>query len=237
MEALRKQRNAKTLIILAIAVFAVTAGLLIFHQLSNSNLNSTGIDLALQINQTIVIQGGGLPAQVVVTAFGKEESITLSSTADLPGLKCQFTSSIAVPNSTSTLWIQVPESAPIGNYSLTVMATDSQKTESASCIVTVVNASTLSPNVTVSGFAIDTRNPHAVLNAIQFVDTQTGAKITGDTSQGQYSVNLLNEHLYNVTAQITRMAPLSPPLPYYETLYVYAPQGSDTMYHTIVVKD
>ena len=100
----------------------------------------------MSLNQTNVIQGNNLQAQVNVTTNGTPENIALSSNTGSSGINCTFEPSWVTSNFTSTLTMSVPDSTPTGNYTITVTALGGGQEENASCVVSVLSA-----NVTVSG--------------------------------------------------------------------------------------
>jgi len=204
------------------------------------------LDVTVSINQTNVYQGGSLQAEVNVKSNGKPENVTLSYSADSSGIDCSFKPAMGTSNFTSTITMNVPDSTPSGNYSITVTASaGGAKENSSSYAISVLGANELSPTVTVSGtveVGIPLLGFGIRLNAIVFVDTQTNSTTFANLpttypygnqnpASGTYSVILENEHTYNVTVSVF-LGPNneeSAPETFKASLYVYAPAGNTTM--------
>ncbi|MCW3999392.1 MAG: hypothetical protein NWE93_04050 [Candidatus Bathyarchaeota archaeon] len=249
MAALLSSKRKKSFIAIAVILLAfsiLVIGGIVLSQLSNANSepkplemeDSTSFQVILLINQTNALQDGYLPAQVTVITSEENENSSLIFESNLPDLECQFSPPIISSNGTSTLWIHVPESTPTGNYTLTITGQSNQRADNDSCVLSVVDTSVLNRAVTVHGFAIDARNPHAVLDSILFVDTETGQGEIRQAISGNYGAALLNQHIYNVTIKATRMD-ITPhqPLTYKTVLYVYAPEGENSMYSSWCIPD
>jgi hypothetical protein len=227
-----KQRNVLTVaVIIIVFVVASIAFLIVFYQPSTANRQVTKLRVNFSLNQTEVIQGNDLQAQVNVTSIGQAENITLSANSSSSGISCTFQPSNGISNFTSMLTCYVPDSTPTGNYSFTVMAWGNQQEENASFVVPVLSA-----NVTVSGqaYVSGALTPIASIQTIEFTDTQTGNVTTfhfpylpqSDNRFGNYLVSLKNGHTYNVTINYIPMTEIDNPEAYYiGTFTVNAPAG------------
>ena len=87
-------------------------------------------------------------------------------------------------------------------------------------------------NVTVSGKAIVVGEIAAIIQTIEFTDTQTGTTITSHftfapqtQNAGNYSVVLKNEHTYNVYISHSIFTPKSPKTNFITTFTVNASDG------------
>jgi len=226
--SIKRRNNMIATIIIVVLVFSSVTGLIVFyHQPSTPKPTPRQLNVNVSIDHTNVLQGGSLLAGVNVTSIGNSENITLGCDAGSSGIGCSFEPAMGTSNFTSTLTMNVPDSTPTGNYTLVVTASGDGAAANASCVISVVGANVLSPNVTVSGTASGSLG-QTTLTQIQFVDTQTGATIVDNTPSGMYSVTLQNEHIYLVTLKVS--GPFGQPHTYDGgDLYVYAPAGNNTM--------
>jgi hypothetical protein len=224
----RKHRNIMiaSMIIVGL-VISLIAALIIFYQPSTPKPTPTKLNVNISMNNSNVLQGGNLLGQVYVSVIGNAGNLTLGYDACSSGVGCSFEPAMGTSNFTSTLTMNVPDSTPTGNYTLVVTASGDGAAANASCVISVVGANVLSPNVTVSGTASGSLG-QTTLTQIQFVDTQTGATIVDNTPSGTYSATLQNEHIYLVTLKVS--GPFGQPHTYDGgNLYVYAPAGNTTM--------
>jgi|GEM_PF-1754008 len=194
----------------AIAIASIVIILLVVSSIialiEYNPLAAARINLSLSFNQANVMQGGSSQVKVEVTSIGKAENVTLSSNIGLSGINCTFEPNSGESNFTSTLTVSVPDSAPAGNYSVTVIASSGGKAVNASMILSVLHG-----DITVSGEASSAAlcEPFFTsLTGIHFTDIQTRTATSFNfpsTSPrsvnpfGEYSVILMNEHTYNVT--------------------------------------
>ncbi len=231
----KKQENMTiAVIVIAVLVISSVAVIIFYYQPSVEKQTSTSLDLRVSFNQTNVIQGNNLQAEVDVTSKGNLENVTLSGDTGDSGLGCSFEPATGASNFMSVLTVHVPDSTPTGNYSLTVTASRGEAVENASCIVSVLSA-----NVEVSGrLEVYLVYPDGYLDSVQFQDAQTKAIYTVtfpfisiDNSASDYSITLQNEHTYNVTVSFNQgIGDIEFGGTYYAgSLYVYAPAGNSTI--------
>jgi hypothetical protein len=197
-----------------IVISSIATLIVLYRQSSAVKPSSTVIYVNIALNQSSVIQGSNVQAQVNVTSIGKPENVTLNSNVGSSGIRCGFEPATGRSNFTSLLTMNVPNSTPTGNYTLTVTAFGNGQEQNASFVVFVYS---LSAGITVSGEvdSIPLSEPWpSSLIEIQFTDVQTGSStsfdfsknyppitgiIGGNSAIGDYSVVLINEHTYNVT--------------------------------------
>ncbi len=237
-----KQRNilVASIIIVVIVVSSITA-LIVFYQPSTTKHTSTSLILNVSLNQTKVIQGSSLGAEINVTSIGKPENVTLGSDAGSSGIVCSFEPAMGTSNFTSLITVNVPDSTPTRNYSVTVSASGDGEVKNASYVISVLSA-----NVTVSGTANISTVTYGspIIERIQFTDTKTNSITTAASPYGptykivNYSVTLKNEHSYKVTISYLSnplSLPMSDVLGFPEetinagTLTVNAPEGNTSM--------
>jgi hypothetical protein len=159
------------------------------------------LSLNVSLNQTNVIQGNDLQAEVNVTSTGNPASIYLTFDAGSSGIVCSFEPAKGLANYSSLLTMKVPNVTPTGNYSVVLTASSSELRENFSCIVSVLSA-----QVVVSGrVTVHSYYPDVYLDSISFHDTQTNQSQTilipfvSINSPGyDYMIALQNEHTYNV---------------------------------------
>jgi len=217
--------------LIVVLVISSVSAFLIF-----SKHGSTTLDLSVSLNQTNVVQGSNLQAEVNVTSIGGAENVSLGSNVGSSGIRCSFEPATGISNFTSTLTMNVPDSTPSGNYSVLVTASGGGEIENASNIISVLNT-----NVTVSGIV---SVPYPTL--IEFTELQTNltstfhfpltessnaGEVTLYNSGNSYTIILANEHTYNVTvgAYFTFLWATFIDTFQDGTLYVYAPAGNSTM--------
>ena len=141
--------------------------------------------------------------------------------------------------------MNVPDSTPSGNYSITVTASGGGAKENAAYVISALSANELSPNVTVSG-TVDAGGFVGFgvrLNQIEFVDNQKNSLTVVSlpsnyangnpyVASGSYSVILQNEHTYHVIASVF-WGPVNQEVTPYTFdggyLYVYVPAGNTTI--------
>ena len=208
-------RNRRNIVIASIVVAILLASLavgLAEYSQSYNQSTPTRIILNLEGNPTEMLQGSSTHFTVVVSLVGKARDVTLNSTAGSSGISCTFELTYEASNFTeSRVTINVPQSTPPGNYTLTISASGDGQQASASCVLTVLSANLLAGNILVSGQAssADLFQPFpSGLISIKFTDTQTDANTTYDFNFpppptlnpfGNYTVILMNERTYNVT--------------------------------------
>jgi hypothetical protein len=214
-------------IIIAVLVASSIGTVIIYNQLT-----TTRISLSLSTNQTSILQGSSSQIQVNVESKGNPENTALTANSNSSSIQCSFTPATGKSSFTSTLKINVPDSVPTGNYSLTVKASGSTTMANASCMISV-----LGKNVTVSG-GIQVFSSWAVnIDSLQFKDIRTNAIFTvaytyGQNGENGYSIVLRNDETYNVTVNfhygVLDFTPFSASI-YLGNLTVYAPAGSNVM--------
>ncbi len=152
-------------VIVVVLVVAAIAFLIVFYQPSNANKQVTKLSVNVSINQTEVIQGNNLQAEVNVTTVGNPENITLG---DIPnGFQFNFEPELGTSNFTSLLTMSIPVSTPTSNYSVIMTAAGRGMVQNASCVVSVLSA-----NVTVSGRAF-VNKMGSIVRQIKFTDEKT----------------------------------------------------------------
>lgn len=212
------------------------------YESSIANHKFSIIALILPFNQTNIIQGGNLQTTVNVTSTGNAENVTLGSEVGSSGINFSFEPAMGKSNFTSLVTMNVPDSVATGNYSLIVTASSNGVQRNASFVVSVLSA-----KVTVSGI-VSVQYPAQ----INFTDLQTNLTSTFQfsltesnlpgvngalgnavlfSSGNSYSVNLLNEHTYNVTVseKFTFLWAVFTDTFQAGTLNVYAPAGNASM--------
>jgi len=189
---------------MAVLVISSIGAVIIYNQLTN-----TRISLSISTNLTSILQGSNSQIQVNVESKGHPEKTTLTANLNSSFIQCSFTPATGKSSFNSTLTINVPDSTPTANYSLTVIASGDAAVANASCIISV-----LSENVKVSG-EIRLGFPTSVfIDSLQFKDTRTMATYTATFEEGglsattfeesglneaNYSIVLKNEETYNVS--------------------------------------
>ncbi len=204
----KKQRNIIIAsVIIVVLVVSSIAGLIVFYHQPSTKPKPTQVNVNVAMNQTNVIQGSNLQAEVNVTSIGNSENVTLGSNTGSSGIQCRFEPSTGKSNFTSTLTLSVPDTTPTGNYTVTVTATGNKEAENASYVISVLSATvTVSGTVNISALAAVGISS---LSQIQFTDTQTDSTVAysfpssyppvATNDIGTYSVTLQNEHTYNIT--------------------------------------
>jgi hypothetical protein len=204
-------RNPRNIIITSIVVvvllISLVAALIEYNQSA-----PTRIVLNLVDNPTEMLQGSSTQFKVLVSSFGKVGDITLSSDVGSSGINCTFEPVVCTSNFTvSTVTINVPDSTPAGNYTVTIVASgDGQQAKNSSALQ-VLSANLNAGDIVVSGRASSAPLfmpfPSSLIS-ITFTDTQTDANTTYDFNFpppptpnpfGNYTVILMNQHNYNVT--------------------------------------
>jgi hypothetical protein len=225
-----KRRN----IIIASAVIGVLLVCSVFALIEYNQLTSTRISLSLSKNQINVLQGSSSQIQVDVDSKGNPENATLTALLNSTSIQCSFAPATGKSSFISTITINVPDSTPSENYSLTVKASGDTSMAHSSCMISV-----LSKNVTVSG-KIQVTSPYAVnVDSLQFKDTRTMAIYTvnpsfedGNDSYYSYNIILNNEETYNITVNFQYGLPSFTPFSangFMGNLTVFAPAERDTM--------
>lgn len=232
-----KRRHILIVAVIIIVLVVASVAFLIGVYEPSIAYKPTSLSLSISLNQSTVIQGSNLQAQINVTSIGKAENATLSGNSGSTGLNCTFEPSMGKSNFTSTLTIHVPDSTPTGNYTIAVTASSDGQKANASFVVPVLSA-----NVTVSG-VVSVQYP----SVIYFTDLQTNQTLsysfplTEGTlpdgyatlySQGNsYTITLENQHTYNVTVdeKFTFLWAVFTDTFQAGTFYVYAPVGNSTL--------
>ena len=219
-----------TAIIIVVLVVSSVAAVIIYDQLA-----TTRISLSLSTNQTSILQGSSARIQVNVESKGHPENTSLTASLNSSAIQFSFSPATGKSSFNSILTINVPDSIPTANYSLTVIASGEGAIANASCIISV-----LSQNVTVSGtISIALEALFIGIDSLQFQDIQTKAAYAATLSQtrneneSDYSVILKNQDMYNVIVSF-RYALTSIPPPSFasgnvDNVTVYAPVGNSTI--------
>lgn len=230
---LNKKLLASIIIIIVIAASAIAAVEIVYRGSAKSQQATLGLNLTL--NQTSVLQGNSLQAEVNVISNENIGNVTLGSDAGLSGIQCSFEPSVGTENFTSTLTISVPNSTPTANYTVTITASSNSLNKNVTCAISVLSAKIIiSGTVTVYFPIYNVR-----LNQIVFIDTQTKSttafnfpyqNMISTEASGAYSLTLENEHTYNVTASIN-WGPADVPFTFNDgdTLSISAPAGNSTI--------
>ena len=176
----------KITIVIALLLFSLVGGaLILFNELNQ--LTTTRIGLNFQ-RQIYALQGEGSRIQFEVNSIGDSENITLSGEVSLSNVTCKFRPAIGASNFTSTLYVNVPDSTPIGNYTVTVFASGSRQVAGASLILSVLN----NERVTLSGIASTAslcNSSILIPYGMRFIDIQTGFETYVDL-MGYYPFNI-----------------------------------------------
>ena len=195
-------------IIIVVLVISSIGAVIIYNQLTN-----TRISLSLSTNQTNILQGSSSQIQVNVESKGHPEKTTLTASLNSSAIQFSFSPATGKSSFNSTLTINVPDSIPTANYSLTVIASGDAAAANASCIISV-----LSENIKVSGEIQVGYPTSGVIDSLQFKDIRTMANYTvtieagglsattfedGLYNEANYSIVLKNEETYNVTVHFT----------------------------------
>ncbi|HMK94117.1 MAG TPA: hypothetical protein VK536_01830 [Candidatus Limnocylindrales bacterium] len=216
-------------IIIVVLVISLIGAVIIYNQLI-----VTRISLSLSTTQIKILQGSSSQIQVNVKSQGSPETTTLDTNLNSSAIQCCFSPATGKSSFNSTLTINVPDSTPTGNYSLTARASGNTTRSNASCIISV-----LSKNVEVSGdIRIFSPYTSIIINSLQFKDTKTmtiyTASLTLDKSNlyYDYTVVLKNEETYNITVNfhygIVSIIPFSAS-GFIGSQTVYAPAGNSTI--------
>jgi hypothetical protein len=238
-----KRRNIiiVSIIIVVLVVSSIAILVELYYQSSTAKPATSKLDVSVSLNQTNVIQGNNLQAEVNITSKGNPENITLSAYEGSSSIRCSFDPVAGTSNFTSLITMNVPDSTPTGNYLVTASASGDGEVKNASYIISVLSA-----NITVSGIAniSDVTNGAPIIERVQFTDTKTNSITTAASPYGptykivNYSVTLQNEHSYKVTISYLSN-PLSLPMNHIigfpeetinaGTLTVKEPEGNTTM--------
>jgi len=217
-------------IVIIVLVISSIGAVIIYNQLT-----ATRIKLSLSTNETSILQGSSSQIQVNVKSKGHPENATLTASLNSSAIQFSFSPATGRSSFNSTLTINVPDSTPTTNYSLTVTALGDGAMANASCIISV-----LSRNVSVSGtISIALEAPFIGIDSLQFQDIQTKADYaatlsqTGNENESDYCVILKNQDVYNVIVSF-RYALTSIPPPSFASgnvgnVTVYAPVGNSTI--------
>jgi hypothetical protein len=162
-------------------------------------------------------QGETSRLQVGVNSIGNVENLTLSSEVSLSNITCTFWPATGLSNFTSVLYVNVPDSTPTGNYTVTIFANGTKHIANASSVLSVLKSDV----VTISGVAgcASLRNSSlSILGGLRFINIQTGHETYLDLigyypyaidnpnypyvlfnhPSKRYSVNLMNGQTYDV---------------------------------------
>lgn len=163
---------------IAIASIAITllllsligSALILFNELNQ--LTTPRISLSFQ-RQIYALQGKGSRIQFEVNSIGDSENITLSGEVTSSNVTCKFRPATCASNFTSTLYVNVPISTPIGNYTVTVFASGNGQVAGASLILSVLNNErvTVSGNVSTASLC---NSSISIPYGMHFIDMQTG---------------------------------------------------------------
>ncbi len=179
-------------IIVVVFVVALFAFLILVYQPSLTNKSTLKIALNVSLNQTQVFQGNNLQIRINVTSKGKPENITLNSNSGSSGINCAFIPPIGKSNFTSTLTMNVPDSTPTGNYSITITAFGNGQEQKASFIISVLSA-----NVTVSG-SIVVYHLWIPPTEVQFINTETHVVYKAPINNNSYCISLPANQTYGI---------------------------------------
>jgi type II secretory pathway pseudopilin PulG len=108
-------RRRNLMVVTVIIVVLVVASLIVFYRQPTTDQSITKLSVNVSLNQTEVIRGNNLQAQVNLTSIGKAENITLSSNTGSSGVNCTFEPARGISNFTSILTVYVPDSTPTGS--------------------------------------------------------------------------------------------------------------------------
>jgi hypothetical protein len=95
-----KRRNIiiVSIIIVVLVVSSIAILVELHYQLSTAKPATSKLDVTVSLNQTNVIQGNNLQAEVNVTSKGNPENITLSAYVGLSGIRCSFDPAVGTSN-------------------------------------------------------------------------------------------------------------------------------------------
>lgn len=215
----KNSNNRRNIAIASTAItvlfLAIVGGVLIvFNQSSDST--ATRISLSIQ-NQIYALQGDYSRIKIGVNSIGKAENISLSAQVSLSNITCTFRPLTGMSNFTSILDVDVPDSTPTGNYTITVMASGSGHDANASLILSVLNTEKVIVSGIISSASLSD-SPISFPYGIHFINIQTGAEkyvdlmgyypfnitspdypfVLVNHPEHHYSVNLANGQSYNV---------------------------------------
>jgi hypothetical protein len=202
-------------IAIVVLVFSLTAGALILFNQSNQ-VNTTQTSLSFQ-RYIYALQGETSRVQIGVNSIGNAENLTLSSEVSLSNITCTFWPTTGASNFTSVLYVHVPDSTPMGNYTVTISANGTKHIANASSVLSILK----SDEVTVSGVAscASLRNSSlSILCNLRFINILTGHETYVDLigyhpytidnpnfpyvlfnyPSKRYSVNLMNGQTYDI---------------------------------------
>ena len=231
----------------ALAILFAIMLIVVTYSVLNQLVSPLDFKLSLSSANLAVNQGENATIEVLVShVSGKTSNVNLT-TASTGSLGCTFGKTAGVPTYTSTLTVNVPNSTAIGYYTIDVIATDGNTTETASCSVAVLSAQVLVSGNIQFYFGPEYNSPFSIYPFnLTFVDTENGASYTttpfsfdGYSYGWNYSITLGNQHTYNVTLfQITVLgssilgAPGQPKMTptgiYLGNISVYAGAGNST---------
>jgi hypothetical protein len=190
--AQKSTKHRSVLIASIIIVVLLVASLTVFYYQSTSNQLPTKLSLNISLNQSSVIQGNNLQAKVYVASIGKAENITLTSNSSSSGINSIFEPSTGESNFTSKLTVNVPDSTPTGNYSITITAFGNGQEQKASFAVSVLSA-----NVTVSG-SIIVYHLWIPPTEVQFINTETHVVYKAPINNNSYCISLPVNQTYGI---------------------------------------
>jgi hypothetical protein len=195
----------------AVIVVVVVASIAYFEFFSNggSTIFTPPFDFSLTVNQALFakqfLPGDRLVMAAINVNSNSSETklVELTASGGPDGTILNFTQNDAqiaelTPNATCSLWINIPSSAAVGDYSITVSATGGGKTYSVPSTITI-----LKTNVTAYGSIYiqgeETSGAHATAVNFygQYESRIYSANIVGDT----YSVVLRNQQSYAISVE------------------------------------
>lgn len=189
-----KRNIAIAIGLIIVLIVAVSVGVYLMGG-GSIGVNLTPIDFNMSISSSsgTVVQGGSIQTSVAINYIsGSKVNVEVVGDAGSSGIHCNLDPITKIPDFTSTLTMDVPESTPTDTYSVIVTATGSGTTHTVAYTLSVLSA-----NVYVSG-TVTTTGLGTQPTQVQFVDKQTGITYTASMSGDSYSITLKNQHTYNV---------------------------------------
>ena len=188
--------------IIVVLVVASIGAVIVYNQVT-----ATKLQVSISTNQTSILQGNSTKIPVGISLTGNPENVELTSAVNSSKINCFFDRTNGSSSFDNTLTVNVDDSAPGGNYSLTIKASSSTTMANASCIITV-----LARNVTVSGkINVGSSVWDVWLDSLMFEDARTGENVTTKLNNPFYSpgngsyndafkVTLKNQEYYDVVS-------------------------------------
>lgn len=203
----RRKRNMVIAAVVIVVIVVASVAYLEFFSNNVTKPNQTPFDFSLTVNQSLAAQQFLPGDRIVMAAVGvnstgsNPKQVALSASGGPSGTILNFTEgdsqvTTLTPNGTCSLWISVPASAGVGNYTVTVTATGGEKTYSKSCTITILKTNvTAYGSIYIEGEETSGAHPTRVTFQGQYESATYNANIVGDT----YSVVLRNQQAYAIT--------------------------------------